>query len=29
MGPLDQADKPAGTLSGGSGWHIMFIILRK
>ena len=27
MGPVDQADKPAGALCGGSGWHIMFTVL--
>lgn len=27
MGPLDVEDKPADTLSGGGGWHVMFTVL--
>ena len=27
MGPVDQTDKPAGALCGGSGWHIMFTLI--
>ena len=27
VGPLDVAEKRAGVLSGGSGWHVMFTVL--
>jgi len=27
IGPLDIPDKPADTLSGGGGWHVMFTVL--
>jgi hypothetical protein len=27
VGPLDASEKTADTLSGGSGWHVMFTIL--
>lgn len=27
VGPLDVSEKPAGVLSGGGGWHVMFTII--
>jgi hypothetical protein len=27
VGPLDVSEKPAGILSGGGGWHVMFTVL--
>jgi len=27
VGPLDVAEKEAGVLSGGSGWHVMFTVI--
>ena len=29
IGPLDDPDKPADTLCGGSGWHVMFTVLAR
>ena len=27
VGPLDVVEKPAGVLSGGAGWHVMYAVL--
>jgi small ligand-binding sensory domain FIST len=27
VGPLDVTEKPAGVLSGGGGWHVMFTVI--
>jgi len=27
VGPLDVSEKPAGVLSGGGGWHVMFTVI--